>query len=435
MDILTALRATAGSKIAFTGAGGKTTSMFALARLLPPPVLITTTTHLAGSQAALADRHFELSADNELPPLSAEILLFTGPASTDGRLGAPPAGFIARLAKAADRTGATLLIEADGAGMRPLKAPADHEPVVPDLCDMVVVTAGLSGLGQPLDAQTVHRHRVFAALSGLSPGGEVTGSSLAAVLAHPRGGLKGIPGGAVRVALLNQADDPHLQARGRGLAARLLPAYQSVLIASMASGLVHAVHGRVAGVVLAAGGSSRLGQPKQLLEWAGQPLVVRAAKAALEAGLHPVVVVTGASAEGVRQALRGLEVETAHNPDWQAGQSGSVRVGQAALPAGTAAVVYLLSDQPFVGSELVRQLVEKHAQTLAPIVAPQIDGQRGNPVLFDRCTFADIDELQGDTGARPLFSRYQAAWVPWHDPRPALDIDKPGDLEKLQGLV
>jgi molybdenum cofactor cytidylyltransferase len=104
----------------------------------------------------------------------------------------------------------------------------------------------------------------------------------------------------------------------------------------------------------------------------------------------------------------------------------------AELPPNVGGAVFLLVDQPFVSPPLIRALVEEHARTLAPIVAPLIDDQRGNPVLFDQVTFQDFEALTGDVGARPLFARYRPVWVPWHDARALADVDTWEDYQRLR---
>jgi len=218
---------------------------------------------------------------------------------------------------------------------------------------------------------------------------------------------------------------------GHTLASNLVPPYRAAIIVALAEEKVFAVHEPVAGVILAAGGSSRFGQVKQLLDWRGEPLVRRAARTALDAGLSPVVVVSGEATSQIGQALSGLPVNSVHNPEWEAGQSTSVKAGLRALPPETGAAIFLLADQPKVTSSLLRLLVETHAASLAPLVAPQVEGRRGNPVLFDRDIFPDLMALSGDTGGRLLFARYPVDWVPWHDPALLLDIDTPEDYLRL----
>ncbi|MBN1890699.1 MAG: nucleotidyltransferase family protein [Thermoflexales bacterium] len=191
----------------------------------------------------------------------------------------------------------------------------------------------------------------------------------------------------------------------------------------------------VAGIILAAGASRRMERPKPLLTWRGEPFIRRIARTALAAGLWPVVIVTGAHAEEVRAAVADLPVEVSYNPDWEAGQSTSVRAGLSSLPPETGAAIFLLADQPHIPAALVEALVAKHAQTGAPLVAPLVGERRGNPVLFDRAAFPELMSLRGDVGGRQLFSRHRADYVPWHDSSPLLDIDTPEDYELLAGLL
>jgi len=187
----------------------------------------------------------------------------------------------------------------------------------------------------------------------------------------------------------------------------------------------------VAGIILAAGASIRMGKPKLLLPWQGEPLIRHVACTALAARLSPVLVVTGAYQDEIKAALQDLQVQMIHNPDWESGQSTSVRAGVRALPDETAAAVFLLGDQPQIPEELVYALVDAYAQTQAPVVAPLIAGKRGNPVLFDRTIFLELLQLSGDAGARQVFGRYPPHFIPWDDASLLLDIDTPADYQQL----
>jgi molybdenum cofactor cytidylyltransferase len=299
---------------------------------------------------------------------------------------------------------------------------------------MIVVVAGLSGLGEPLSAETVHRPEQFAALSGLGMGEAVSAEALVRVLVSPEGGCKSIPTGARRIALLNQADDENSKAQARSMVANLLAAFDAVLIASLEQQIVHAAHEPVAGVVLAAGGSTRLGRPKALLDWHGEPFVRAVTSTALAAGLQPVVVVTGSDAPQVEQALQGLPASLVHNSEWEMGQSSSIKAALQTLPAKTGAAVFLLADQPQIGSNVIDTLRARHAASLSPIVAPLVmEEHRGNPVLFDRITFPDLLALQGDVGGRGVFSKHHVDYVPWYDQRLLLDVDTEEDYRRLLG--
>lgn len=460
MDLRRALRVGPKARLALVGAGGKTTTLFELGQALVASgqaqmALLTTTTHLGAWQVQDADHHMALENSAQVDALGADlpagVMVCTGAVEAGDdvdRLPGLAPQVLDALRRLADERGLPLLVEADGARMRPLKAPAAHEPVIPPWVEQVVVVAGLSGLGQPLSVETVHHPELFAALSGLAEGSLITPQALAAVLMHRQGGLKNIPPQARRSVLLSQADTDLLQAQAGGMAAQLLQAFDSVVVAGFqphaaaeAGGevFVHAAHEPVAGIILAAGGAERFASAwsqapvKQLLPWGGVPLVRRSALIALQAGLNPVVVVVGAHAALVAQALEGLPVQIVENAAWQAGQSGSLRAGLAALPPQVGAAIFMLADQPFVPARLVQSLVELHSVTLSPLVAPLVGGQRSNPVLFDRLTFGDLMALNGDQGGRALFSRYPVQWLPWHDINLLLDIDTPEDYHRLAG--
>lgn len=462
MKLVDALRLNSTPCIAFVGAGGKTTAIFQLARQIPPPVLVTATTHLANWQVRLADHHFLFKSPNEVDILEHDIPtginVLTGLQTGHDRLTGLDLATLDRVWKLAESNQIPLLIEADGSRQRSLKAPASYEPVIPPCVDTVVVVAGLSAIGKPLTSEWVHRPELFSLLSGLQIGAEITLKALARVLTHPSGGLKNIPGGTRRIALLNQVDTFELQSQAQSLGKMLFPAYQVVVVSSLVG--VHgakidvhylqqpfdehlvqdkqqviAVIEPVAGIILAAGGSYRFGRPKQLVDWGGKPLVEHVVSIALRAGLSPIVVVTGANGKEIQAVLQHLPVTIVPNTEWKSGQSTSVKAGVMALPPETGGVVFLLVDQPFIHHTLVSALVEKHTQTLSPIVAPQIDGQRGNPILFDRVAFPDLLTLIGDTGGRVLFSRYSPSWILWHDAKSQFDIDTPEDYHSLFDLI
>jgi molybdenum cofactor cytidylyltransferase len=422
--------------IALAGAGGKTTAAFVLARESPVPVAVSSTTHFGAWQIGLADQHVVATQESDLPgSLSTHITLFTGAVQPDGRTQALAPGLLEMLRQQCADRHWLLLIEADGSRERPLKAPAEHEPAIPLWADLAVVVAGLSGLGKPLSADYVHRPEIFADIAQIQLGDKITPGALARVLADNRGGLRHMPPNCRRVLVLNQADTLDLQSQAQGLAHTLLGAYDAVIAASLRDSAICAVHEPCAGIILAAGESARYGRAKQLLDWHGRPFISAVAGAAREANLSPIIVVTGAHAEDVEAALSGVPVHVTRNERWQAGQAASIAAGLAAAPAKIGSAVFLLADQPQVTPAVIRALVEAHAGNLAPIVAPMINEERrGNPVLFDRTTFADLSQLRGDIGGRAIFSKHKVHYLPWYDGRLLLDIDSREDYERLLEL-
>jgi molybdenum cofactor cytidylyltransferase len=458
-----ALRVEESRRIAFAGSGGKTTAIFQLAGELTPPVIVTATSHLGAWQISTADKHVIAESPEALKNLEKDlsgVALITG--SLDGSRTKPVnADTLDAIHKLCLDRSIPLLVEADGARQKPLKAWAEHEPPIPDFVDHVVTVVGLSGLGKPLTEECVHRPELFAEISGTGMGEMINSNSLTHALLHDKSGLKNIPQHARRTVLLNQADNPELQAGARAMSQPLLSQYHSVVIARLEQGKVFAAHELVAGIVLAAGESSRYGEPKQLLDWKGEPFVRAVTKRALEAGLSPVIVLTGANAEQVEEAVKDLSVQVVRNTEWKSGQAGSIRAGVLALtpppryghlpqirhPAsldnknphvgfgggweGVGAAIFLLVDQPQITTSILHALIEKHAEGLSSVVAPIVLDRRANPVLFDRRTFPDLLALEGDAGGRAIFHKYQVEYLPWHDDRLLLDVDTPEHYQRL----
>jgi nicotine blue oxidoreductase len=191
--------------------------------------------------------------------------------------------------------------------------------------------------------------------------------------------------------------------------------------------------GNVAGVLLAAGSGSRLGQPKALVMLGGQSLAARGIALLRAGGADPVVVVTGAA----ELADRADDVLCVHNPDWQTGMGSSLATGLSAVPSGCDAAVVALADQPLVGPESVRRLIAAH-QAGASVAVACYDGQPRNPVLVSRVHWPEVVALAaGDVGARPflrahpdLITRVECADTGRPD-----DIDSPEDLARVEELL
>lgn len=450
MNLSQALRLVRGDVVSFTGGGGKTTAMFRLAQELVSAgwqVVTTSTTRIFSTQTRLAPCHLRLDQLTYLPfELAAALavhqhVVVTGP--TDDIQDKAP-GVPAATVEAMSRIPGVdaVLVEADGARMRPLKAPADHEPVVPACTTLLAPVVGLDVLGQPLTEAYVHRPARVAALTGLGPGAPITPEIIAHLLGHAQGGLKGRPTGARVTPLLNKLDLLSAEQRGQvsaRLAQRLLQqtaGINEVILGAVATPVpVAKVVGRVAGVILAAGAARRFGGLKQLLPWQGATLLNHVIQQALDAAsLSSIIVVLGCGEDIIRPTLAsfGARIQIVSNPQWAEGQSTSVHAAIRALrqqEAPAVAAVFLLADQPGVSPAVVDALVARHRATLAPLVVPSYGGQRGNPVLFDQSTFPDLLKVTGDVGGRPLLSIYADALE--HvafDQAPPRDIDTADDI-------
>lgn len=180
-------------------------------------------------------------------------------------------------------------------------------------------------------------------------------------------------------------------------------------------------------VVLAAGGSRRLGRPKQLLTRDGEALVRRTVRLATATQPARLVVITGAYDAEVMAAVAGFEVESAHNPAWNSGMATSLQVAAAALAGFDGAVLVLVCDQPALEASHLRQLLAGAARSPAACAATRHGERLGVPAVVSPALLASARDLQGDTGFGARLTALDGAWV-LDAPELAHDIDTPADV-------
>lgn len=241
MRLADALGVTRGDVVAVVGGGGKTTAMFRLAREVVDAggrAITTTTTRIFGAQIALAPAHVPAAlATRERVAAALDAhghVLVVGKTDPESGKADGVALDLFRSLRAWFPE-ACIVNEADGSRMRPFKAPAAHEPVIPAETTLVVPVVGADVLGRTLDAEHVHRPELIAVLSGALLGAPITPEIVARVLAHPEGGCKGVPPGARVVAVINKVEALADRRPAREIAGRLLraPAFEAVALTAV----------------------------------------------------------------------------------------------------------------------------------------------------------------------------------------------------------
>ena len=188
---------------------------------------------------------------------------------------------------------------------------------------------------------------------------------------------------------------------------------------------------KVAGVILAAGGSSRFGEIKQLLPWKNKNIINTVVETAALADLDPILVVLGANAGLIQASLDNETVQVVTNPDWDKGQSTSLKAGVTAIRHTVDGVLFLLCDQPHLTVNLVDAVVEEGLRS-GKVVTPIIDDRRANPVYFPASCFPLFDTLEGDAGGRQIIPACPHTTLPWLDDWMARDIDTSEDYRALR---
>ncbi|NES86367.1 MAG: nucleotidyltransferase family protein [Moorea sp. SIO2B7] len=191
-------------------------------------------------------------------------------------------------------------------------------------------------------------------------------------------------------------------------------------------------------IILAAGGSKRLGKPKQLLPYLDKPLIQHIAEVAINSNCQPIVVVLGAYRETIEPYLSDFKIHIAFNKKWSEGMAISIQCGIKQLQKITPhldGVILMLCDQPFVSTNIIHQLVAKYRSKNTLIVASEYSGILGVPALFDKTLFSEIMNLQGDIGAKKLIHRHHEAVLSIPFENGAIDLDTPEDVQKLSVVL
>jgi molybdenum cofactor cytidylyltransferase len=195
--------------------------------------------------------------------------------------------------------------------------------------------------------------------------------------------------------------------------------------------------GPVAGILLAAGTSSRMGKNKLLFELEGESVIRRAVRRALAGGLSPLVVILGHESDLVWKEIEDLPCEWGLNPLYRDGINSSLKAGIMAVRGLKAkAALVMLADMPFVTAEMIAAMIARYRESTAPLVISDYDGVNAPPMLYDQSLFLELLTMEGEGCGRQVVKRHkpEAEVLPW--PVSALqDLDVPEDYEKIQGAA
>ena len=187
-------------------------------------------------------------------------------------------------------------------------------------------------------------------------------------------------------------------------------------------------------VILAAGVSSRLGSPKQLLSYNGKTLLRHAVDEATNSNADFVVVVLGANADLLLKEIDATKASVIENKEWEEGMASSIRTGLKTLlkqQVQVDGVIFMVCDQPFVSSVVLNNLINSYKETGKPVVASDYGEVTGPPAFFHQSFFTELMQLKGDEGAKRIIQQHknETATIPFPEGR--IDIDREEDYEKL----
>ena len=416
MNILESFRINHPVKLAAVGAGGKTSFLFALAREIPGKCIITTTTHISIEQSNRGDIRL-LSNDLNLykkiiaAPENATIII-VGTQQGRERVNGPDQAILAQLHTLCEQENLSLLVEADGSKKLPLKAFANHEPAVPEWIDIIVHIIGWNSIGKQVDDTNIFRVDRYCELTNQKKGDIINFSSIANLLLHEKGGKKAIKHNQRSIIFFNQCpNNLIIDQKTEAEIYSLLSFHHSVIFGNTPASNGHSstivnCFENIAAVILAAGGSSRLGENKikQLLQYHGNSFLQNTANLILKGPFTKQIAVLGYKFELLQKELEGYSIEIINNSQWENGQSTSViaAVNELIKSSHLGGAMFFPIDQPNLDLSTINQILQCHTNNIGSTIVPRYKDMVGAPVLFDRNHFANLLNLHGDKGGRAI---------------------------------
>jgi len=406
-----------GDVIALIGAGGKTSLMVGIGYELAElgwRVLATSTMPMPADQIGLMPA--ALSVDSTPEQVSAALnesrfVFLHGQTQKNHALGVTP-GLVTLIPDLVDSD--VLLIEADSAHNLPLKAPRDGEPIIPHGVSLVIPVASFAAVGQPLDDAYIYNAQAMMQVCGFPEGMPVKPSWIAQVVRDEHLGMRGVPSGARTVAFFNQTPmTPFNRRRARATAKIALrhSTLQAVALGEVRGHEpVREVQRTVGAVVLAAGASKRMGEPKLLLPWLNKRTIIEhTVEQLIKLRIDPIVVVIGHYSDDIKGALQRWEVQFTQNRAFKTAElGGSLRAGLNALPMNASAALVVLGDQPNIPPKVIQQILMAYAEQQRDIILPQFDGKTGYPVLIARRHWPELLAMKDDSGFEKWLTTHTA---------------------------
>lgn len=438
MKLHEAFEVNRGDVVAFIGAGGKTSALIGLGYELLDKgwrILATTTRALDEEQLHLMPHAMPYNSNPEIisSALSEHGFVFVYDSIRDGKVYGPAIEWTREVLDTIDSD--VLLIEADSADGRPLKAPLQGEPYIPPEASLVVPIASLSALDKPLDETHIYNSQAMIEKYGYYEGSNVRSAWIAQILRDDEFGLRGIPEKARVVVFVNQTPESgYLRGRARMIARLVL---QSSRVKSVALGSVRAANPvyelqrSVGAIVLAAGQASRMGEAKVLLPWTKQHTILEHILYQLiRARIDHINVITGWYADEVKELTKVMGAKPVHNRAYKTGEMvSSLKAGLRAMPDNVSAALIVLGDQPRIQPKVIYQVLKAYAGGQTDIIAPRYQMRRGHPILISRKYWSEILELRNYQSPREVINAHadEITYVEVNTDSVLRDVDTPED--------
>lgn len=421
--------------ISFVGGGGKTSHMLRLANELKKfgNVLVTTTTKILIPEKKDYD-NLVILENNNLETPEKGITVLAKSINKDNKIVGVDKDYLDNLYS--ENRFQFILIEADGAKEKPLKAPNETEPIIPLKTNINIGIIGGDALDRKINA-VCFREDIFNNITGKSSGDLVDDESIVKLLNHDKGLFKDTPKNAKRYFIISKCDDNSKRERARILLNKVLSCknIDKVFLTSIHKNFIEAVSINVCGVIMGSGLSRRMGSNKLLMELQNESMIEKVVRESVSSHLKSVAVVY--NKDEVRDKVEGNNIEIIYNKSPEVGQSMSIKVGLEGIHNSEAeGYMFLVGDQPLVDSRLINSLLNKFKENKDNIILPKYKGINGNPVIFPSILKDKLSSLSGDLGGREIIKGYgKVTYLDVESSLQGFDVDTKEDYQYIKDFL
>lgn len=424
--------------ICFVGAGGKSSSMFILANELKDlgkSVLITTTTSIFEPKEneydeLIIENKYEDIVNNKI--LKGTITILGKELKENGKLKGLNKEVINKIYD--DKIYDFILVEGDGSRRKPIKAPAHHEPVIPERCNRILGVIGLDSVGKFIDESYVHRPEIFCELTGYEMKDEIDELAISNLIKHKNGLFKNTPNTCEKYLLLNKADDDIRMKFGLNIKDILTHNninLNNIIIDSMKKNKHFNNNIKITGIILASGFSKRMGKEKLLLNIDGIPIIERVITSVKGSKIDEIILVY--RNDEIKEIGDKYNIKTIFNENSNLGQSESIKLGLKNSNKFTDGYMFFVGDQPYLDSYIINKIIDKYDNENSKIVIPRYNNKNGNPVLFSSQLKNKLLDLKGDTGGRKIINETnEVEYIDFKDEKLGIDIDNIEEYNKYK---
>ncbi len=419
--------------ISIVGGGGKTTSMFRLARELlkhGKKVLVSTTTAIFKPEDDTYESLY-LTENTDYKSIrgstSGITVIGSRVDSVKNKLMGVDDQVIDEIFRS--KIFDYIIIEADGANRKPIKAPASHEPVIPSMTTKVIGLIGMDCVGKKIYEENVHRADIFAQVTSSKLGDIIDENTIYNLALAKDGIFKSTPLQSKKYIILNKVESKERQRVSEKVKSKVFSTntdIENIIIGSMRK------EACVTGLIMASGFSRRMKTDKLLLELGGKTVLERVIDSCLDSNLDDIILIY--RKEEVRDIAIKNGIKAIHNENADRGQSESIKIGVKNVGDNSNGIMFIVGDQPHLDSKTIDILIDEFEKDQEKIIIPIYDGNKGNPTIFPASLKNQFSELEGDVGGKEIISKNldRVNYIDIDNHKAGIDMDTVEEYEKLK---